>query len=281
MKVMIDFHYSDSWTDAWNQAKPDAWAADTLTTPTSLGSDIFWYTSNAIYTLAHKYHVAADYIEIGNEVTYGMPWPDGSLNDGGHGGWANWTGFMILVNQGIAGARRGAGKAGISMPRTIIHISLGNYWGVVGGFFSGLAAAKDRSGHPVRYDVIGLSYYPDNKTDLSDIKETLTQCAANGKVLAVKHNGVVERSVGRLLLEVWHPGQAVRLIGVGVSGLAAPLQLDLWDMRPAEESARKKKRCGKSVWHRLRQRWRRGSAPAKLSAAARSKRCKRRSSREQ
>ena len=72
------------------------------------------------------------------------------------------------------------------MPKTVIHISLGKYWGVVDGFFSGLAAAKDTDGHPVAFDIIGLSYYPDNKTDLSDIKETLTKCAAKfGKPILI------------------------------------------------------------------------------------------------
>ena len=178
MKVMIDFHYSDSWTDAGNQRKPEAWAGDTFTTPTKLSDDVFQYTSNAVYALAHTYHVAPDYVEIGNEVTYGMLWPDGSLNDGGHGGWANWTSFATLLNAGIAGAQRGARKASVPAPETVIHISLGKYWGVVDGFFSGLAAARDVAGRPVSFDVIGLSYYPDDKTDLSDIKETLSKCAA-------------------------------------------------------------------------------------------------------
>lgn len=51
---------------------------------------------------------------------------------------------------------------------------------------------------------------------------------------------VVESIARRLLDQIWQPGQAVRLIGVGVSGLSVPLQLDLWDTRPAEEAARKK-----------------------------------------
>lgn len=185
MKVLIDFHYSDSWTDAGNQRKPAAWAGDTFTIPSKLPEDVFWYTSNVVYTLAHKYHVA-DYISLGNEVTYGMLWPEGDLRDGGHGGWTNWTRFAALVNFGIAGARRGAKKAGFPMPKTIVHVSLGKYWGVVNGFFSGLAAARDSAGRPVTFDIIGLSYYPDNKTDLSDIKETLAGCAAKfGKPILI------------------------------------------------------------------------------------------------
>ena len=58
---------------------------------------------------------------------------------------------------------------------------------------------------------------------------------------------VVGRVALKLLAEAWHPGQgvrvsqAVRLIGVGVSSLTPPLQLDLWDTGPAEDAARKKK----------------------------------------
>jgi hypothetical protein len=40
----------------------------------------------------------------------------------------------------------------------------------------------------------------------------------------------------RLLRDAWRPGQPVRLVGVGVSGLeAARRQLTLWDARPAAE----------------------------------------------
>jgi len=185
MKVMIDLHYSDSWADAGNQTKPKAWANDTFETPTKLYNDIYWYTSNVIYTLASQYHVTPDYIEIGNEVTYGILWPEGNLNDG-HGGWVNWKNFATLLNQGILGAQRGATKAGVPMPKTIIHISLGKYWDIVDGFYSGLASARDIWGHPVQFDIIGLSYYPDNMTNLSDIKEVLNRCAAKfGKLILI------------------------------------------------------------------------------------------------
>ncbi len=56
---------------------------------------------------------------------------------------------------------------------------------------------------------------------------------------------VVESVVHRLLAQAWQPGQAVRLVGVGVSGLSVPLQLDLWDTRPAEEAARKKEEAAR------------------------------------
>ena len=39
--------------------------------------------------------------------------------------------------------------------------------------------------------------------------------------------------------------QAVRLIGVGVSSLTPPLQLDLWDTRSAEEAACKKEEAAR------------------------------------
>lgn len=45
----------------------------------------------------------------------------------------------------------------------------------------------------------------------------------------------------RLFEQVWAPGRAVRLLGVGVGGLEVPLQLNLWDTRPAEEAAKEKR----------------------------------------
>jgi DNA polymerase-4 len=45
----------------------------------------------------------------------------------------------------------------------------------------------------------------------------------------------------RLLAQAWSEGQAVRLLGVGVGSLEVPRQLNLWDMRPAEEAAQEKR----------------------------------------
>lgn len=57
--------------------------------------------------------------------------------------------------------------------------------------------------------------------------------------IATQEPKVVEKVVHKLLAQVWQPGQPVRLIGVGVSGLTPLLQLNLWDTRPAEEAARR------------------------------------------
>ena len=118
MKVYLDFHYSDTWADPGNQIKPAAWANDTFLTSRKLYDDVFTYTANTIYTLATQYNVVPDYVSIGNEVTYGMLWPDGSLYSGSGGSWTN---FATLLNEGIWGAQWGALEAGITPPKTIIH----------------------------------------------------------------------------------------------------------------------------------------------------------------
>ena len=45
----------------------------------------------------------------------------------------------------------------------------------------------------------------------------------------------------RLLEQVWPLGQPVRLLGFGVSGLEVPLQLSLWDTKPADEAAQERR----------------------------------------
>ena len=51
------------------------------------------------------------------------------------------------------------------------------------------------------------------------------------------HDGAQIGAVARELFEkVWRPGRAVRLLGVGVSGLSEkPLQLGLWDAQLEKE----------------------------------------------
>ena len=137
MKVMIDFHYSDSWADPGKQNKPAAWAGHTFS---QLLTDVYNHTWEVLDTLK-KAGVTPSWVQIGNEIIGGMLWPDGSTS--------NWTQLGKLLNKGYDAAR-----AVDSSVKVIVHVDQGNDNARCRYFFDN---AKTQG---VKYDIIGLSYYP-------------------------------------------------------------------------------------------------------------------------
>jgi len=158
----IDFHYSDTWADPGKQTKPAAWKDlpfDQLVTTMQN------YTRDVI-TAMRKGGAMPDIVQIGNEITPGMLWPDGRDSRSGHD---DFTNLATLLKAGIAGVKDGSGKE--KPPLILIHIDRGGDWKGTQWFFNNL----NQQGVP--YDIIGLSYYPFFHGPLSQLKETLDNAA--------------------------------------------------------------------------------------------------------
>ncbi|MDD3077501.1 MAG: glycosyl hydrolase 53 family protein [Paludibacter sp.] len=136
-RIMIDFHYSDSWADPGKQTKPAAWANHTFS---QLLDDVYNHTYNVLDTLK-QIGVTPEWIQVGNEIPGGILWPDGSTN--------NWPQLAQLLNKGYDAA-----KAIDTNIKVIIHLDQGNNNSRFRTFFDKADYYK------VQYDVIGLSYYP-------------------------------------------------------------------------------------------------------------------------
>jgi len=137
MRIMIDFHYSDSWADPSKQNKPASWAGHPFS---QLLTDLYDHTYNVLDTLKSA-GVVPDWVQVGNEITFGMLWPDGSTS--------NWSQLAQLLNKGYD-----ATKAVDSSIKVVIHVDQGNNNSRFRTFFDN---ARNNN---VRYDVIGMSYYP-------------------------------------------------------------------------------------------------------------------------
>ncbi|MGA1978416.1 MAG: glycosyl hydrolase 53 family protein [Bacteroidales bacterium] len=137
MRILIDFHYSDSWADPGKQNKPAAWANDTFS---QLLTDLYNHTFEVLDTLK-SIGALPDWVQVGNEITGGMLWPDGSTS--------NWGQLAQLLNKGYD-----AVKAVDSAIKVIIHIDDGNDNSRFRTFFD------NATNYGVRYDIIGASYYP-------------------------------------------------------------------------------------------------------------------------
>jgi arabinogalactan endo-1,4-beta-galactosidase len=156
---MLDFHYSDLWADPGHQRKPVAWEGLNLD---QLQKRMYEYNRDCISTFRDA-GVMPRYVQVGNEITSGMVWPDAKTDSPAH--WAN---LGRLMNAAIHGIRDAAGS---QMPKIVVHIDRGANWGLVQWYFDHL-----REQH-VDFDIMALSYYPDKNSRFEEIQASLNKAA--------------------------------------------------------------------------------------------------------
>lgn len=138
MKVMIDFHYSDSWADPGQQTKPAAWANYSFQ---QLMDNLWAYTRSSLITLRDA-GITPDWVQVGNETNNGMLWPDGQASTNMRNyAWLTATGYNAVKDV---------------FPATPVIVHLANChdnanfrW-----IFDGLSANGGK------FDIIGASSYP-------------------------------------------------------------------------------------------------------------------------
>jgi len=150
MLFSLDFHYSDTWADPGHQATPSAW---TNLSYANLLLQMRAYNSNTIATFAAA-GAMPDYVQVGNEITDGMLWPNGQLT----GTWSStnpsWIRLGQLMTAAVQGIQDASTAAGQPMPKIIVHIDRGGDWATTQSYFLNLEAQG------VPFDIIGESYYP-------------------------------------------------------------------------------------------------------------------------
>lgn len=137
MRIMIDFHYSDSWADPGKQTKPAAWTGDMNALKTALAN----HTKDVLNALKAA-GVTPEWVQVGNETNDGMLWPEGRAS-------TNMNNFAQLVNAGYD-----AVKEVFADTKVIVHVSNGWDNNLFRWLFDGL---KNNGG---KFDVIGMSLYP-------------------------------------------------------------------------------------------------------------------------
>jgi arabinogalactan endo-1,4-beta-galactosidase len=173
LQFSLDFHYSDTWADPGHQATPDAW---TNLTFTQLVAQMRSYNSNTIAAFAGA-GAPPDYVQVGNEITGGMLWPDGAVSGSYN---TSWSQLGQLMKAAVSGIQDASTAHGVIMPKIIVHIDRGGDWATTEWFFDNL----NYQGVP--YDIIGESYYPFFQGAPSDLANCLTNAAARyGKPIIV------------------------------------------------------------------------------------------------
>jgi len=154
LKFLLDFHYSDTWADPAKQIVPKAWVEKSHA---EMVQAVFEYTRDTIAAFREG-GAMPDMVQVGNEITPGMLWPDGKLPD-------HWENFAELLKAGVRGVEAGRGVA--ARPRIMIHIDRGGDRAKTKWFFDKL------NSYGVDYDVIGQSYYPWWHGSLLDLRDNL------------------------------------------------------------------------------------------------------------
>lgn len=139
MKIMIDFHYSDTWADPGKQYVPKAWESYDLD---AMAKAVAEHTSDVLNTLKDN-GVDVTWVQVGNEVTNGMLWEKGRVKGD------SASGFAKLF-------KAGADKVRSIYPKASVILHIDNAWDMdtLKWFYSLMANTG------VKYDMIGLSLYP-------------------------------------------------------------------------------------------------------------------------
>ena len=153
-KFLLNFHYSDTWADPGKQFIPKAWEGKSHE---ELVQAVFDYTRDSVAAFREA-GVLPDMVQVGNEITHGMLWPDGKLPD-------HWDNFANLLKAGINGVDAGRGNR--ARPLVMIHIDRGGDVKGTKAFFDKINAYK------IPFDAIGQSYYPWWHGPLLDLRENL------------------------------------------------------------------------------------------------------------
>jgi len=153
MKILLDFHYSDSWADPGQQNKPAAWASQDIL---ALVNSVYDHTVAVMNTLKTN-GITPDWVQVGNETNDGMLWPEGKAS-------VNMANYAKLVNAGYNGV-----KAVSTTSKVIVHLSNGFDNSLFRWNLDGLKA------NGAKWDVIGMSMYP-TSTNWSTLN---AQCLTN------------------------------------------------------------------------------------------------------
>jgi arabinogalactan endo-1,4-beta-galactosidase len=184
MKLLLDFHYSDTWADPGHQSKPAAWAA---LHGDDLQNAVRVYTKDVLSKLKDQ-GTLPDMIQIGNEISNGLLWPDGQI-----GKTSNWDAFCGPLEAGIAGVKDVDGSV-----RIMLHLACGGQNARSRDFLDRVLARG------VKFDVIGQSYYPKWHGTLDQLKANLTDLARRYEppIIVVEYTAPDIREINQIVQDL-------------------------------------------------------------------------------
>lgn len=175
-RLMIDFHYSDTWADPSAQYKPAAWQGLTLD---ELHAAIRAHTLDVLEALKAQ-GITPEWVQVGNETGPGMLWDEdrelsGATYDVQVNGLtypANTVNFAAFIQTGSR-----AVKEVFPESKVIVHLQSGDDNSLFRWVFDIL---RDNG---TDYDVIGMSLYP----DADNWQDMVAACLANMQDVSARY----------------------------------------------------------------------------------------------
>jgi arabinogalactan endo-1,4-beta-galactosidase len=154
IRLLVDFHYADSWADPGKQPKPAEWADLDFA---GLKQALYDHTYEICSSLKEQ-GTPPDMVQIGNEINNGMLWPDGNSN--------NWDNLAALLKEGFR-----AVKDCSASTQVMLHLAEGGDNKLFRWWFDNAIQRE------VPFDLIGASYYPYWHGTFADLQNNLNDVA--------------------------------------------------------------------------------------------------------
>jgi len=161
LRLMIDFHFSDTWADPGTQVTPAAWADYDIN---QLKDAVAAHVTQMLTRLKEN-NIEPEWIQIGNETRNGMLYPLGHIDNGSN--------FADLINSGYH-----AVKELFPECKVVVHLDSGQRADLYTRMFNYLKM------HNAQYDVIGMSLYP----EADNWESVLSDCIANIESVTQTYN---------------------------------------------------------------------------------------------
>ena len=140
LKILLDFHYSDTWADAGKQIIPKEWE-ELINDRNALGQKVYSYTKFVLEVLIAE-NLKPDIVQIGNEINTMI-----LQEENNHNSEIDWDRNSFLINSGISAVRDL--EKGIEVMLHIAQPENASWW------------FNEASTNGITdFDWIGLSYYP-------------------------------------------------------------------------------------------------------------------------
>lgn len=174
MNFLLDIFYSDTWADVGKQWIPASWGYGRSTATTTLATKVKSYTTEVLNELV-AYGATPDYVQVGNEVSYGMLWD--SASGANKSNWfitsstydaqqTNINRFATLLKAAAEGVR----ASSASTAKIVLHCErVDDGASAVNNFYTWVGKADFTD-----YDVIGLSFYPQWHGTVAKLKGVIT-----------------------------------------------------------------------------------------------------------
>lgn len=173
MSFLLDIFYSDTWTDVSKQWIPAGWGFDKSTATATVAAKVKSYTTEVLNELV-AYGATPDFVQIGNEVSYGMLWDNlAGSNKGTHffstgGEYSTYTKQITRFATLLKAAAEGVRASNCPTAKIVLHCERTGSSNQVKNFYTWVEQAGFTD-----YDIIGLSYYPIWHGRLTQLNSTL------------------------------------------------------------------------------------------------------------